>query len=50
MMGILSTLASKETKIEIKNVNQDNSQQIDVGRDLTIDADDSTVNLRDMNR
>ncbi|MFN5515234.1 MAG: pentapeptide repeat-containing protein [Cyanobacteriota bacterium] len=48
MMGILNTLASKPTTIEIKQVNQDNSQQINAGRDLTIDADHSTVNLRDL--
>jgi uncharacterized protein YjbI with pentapeptide repeats len=48
MMDILKILASKPTNIEIKQTNQDHSQQIDVGRDMTIDADQSTVNLRDL--
>ncbi len=48
MMNILHTLASQPTNIEIKQTNQDHSQQIDVGHDLSIDADHSTVNLRDM--
>jgi hypothetical protein len=40
-------LASKPTNIEIINNKQDQSQAINVGQDLTIEAKDSTVNLRD---
>ena len=50
MMSLLNTLASKPTNIEIKqtNTNQDHSQRIDVDGNLTIDADQSTVNLHDL--
>jgi hypothetical protein len=45
--NIVNTLASKPTNIEIINNKQDQSQAINVGQDLTIEAKDSTVNLRD---
>ena len=47
--NIVNTLASKPTNIEIINHKQDQSQAITVGKDLTIEAKDSTVNLRDIN-
>jgi uncharacterized protein YjbI with pentapeptide repeats len=47
--NIVNTLASKPTNIEIINNKQDQSQAITVGQDLTIEAKDSTVNLRDIN-
>ena len=46
--NIVNTLASKPTNIEIINHKQDQSQAITVGQDLTIEAKDSTVNLRDI--
>jgi uncharacterized protein YjbI with pentapeptide repeats len=46
--NIVNTLASKPTNIEIINHKQDQSQAINVGQDLTIEANDSTVNLRDI--
>ena len=47
--NIVNTLASKPTNIEIINHKQDQSQAITVGQDLTIEAKNSTVNLRDIN-
>jgi hypothetical protein len=48
-MQIIKIQANNQTKVEISYNKQDQSQAINVGQDLTIEAKDSTVNLRDIN-
>jgi uncharacterized protein YjbI with pentapeptide repeats len=47
LMQIIKIQANNQTKVEISYNKQDQSQAINVGQDLTIEAKDSTVNLRD---
>jgi hypothetical protein len=47
-MQIIKIQANNQTKVEISYNKQDQSQAINVGQDLTIEAKDSTVNLRDI--
>jgi len=47
LMQIIKIQAQNQTKVEISYNKQDQSQAINVGQDLTIEAKDSTVNLRD---
>jgi ribosomal protein L23 len=49
LMQIIKIQAQNQTKVEISYNKQDQSQAITVGQDLTIEANDSTVNLRDIN-
>jgi uncharacterized protein YjbI with pentapeptide repeats len=49
LMQIIKIQANNQTKVEISYNKQDQSQAITVGQDLTIEAKDSTVNLRDIN-
>jgi uncharacterized protein YjbI with pentapeptide repeats len=49
LMQIIKIQANNQTKVEISYNKQDQSQAINVGQDLTIEANDSTVNLRDIN-
>jgi uncharacterized protein YjbI with pentapeptide repeats len=49
LKNMVKTLAKNQTKVEISYNKQDQSQAITVGQDLTITAQDSTVNLRDIN-
>lgn len=49
LMQIIKIQANNQTKVEISYNKQDQSQAINVGQDLTIEAKDSTVNLRDIN-
>ena len=46
---IIKIQAQNQTKVEISYNKQDHSQTINVGQDFTITAQDSTVNLRDIN-
>ena len=48
LMQIIKIQAHNQTKVEISYNKQDQSQAINVGQDLTIEATDSTVNLRDL--
>jgi uncharacterized protein YjbI with pentapeptide repeats len=48
LMQIIKIQANNQTKVEISYNKQDQSQAINVGQDLTIEANDSTVNLRDI--
>jgi len=48
LMQIIKIQANNQTKVEISYNKQDQSQAINVGQDLTIEAKDSTVNLRDI--
>jgi uncharacterized protein YjbI with pentapeptide repeats len=50
LMQIIKIQANNQTKVEISYNKQDQSQAINVGQDLTIEAKDSTVNLRDTGR
>ena len=46
--GIVHQLAERPITIAVNQTNQDKSQRIDVGQNLEINADESTINLRDM--
>jgi ribosomal protein L23 len=48
LMQIIKIQAQNQSKVEISYNKQDQSQTITVGQDLTIEAKDSTVNLRDL--